>query len=429
MKRRNFLQSGILAASSLKAFGPRRVFGAGEARKKLAAIAASCALRSPADNLITRFLEGYWLDNDFHQSPCEIASVYVDRIAAGDIAHRLAAAYQFPVMPSISDALTLGTGNLAVDGVLLVGESGVSPAHTSTPARDLRFEFFAQVVAAFKKFGRSVPVFCAGYLSDNWDHVWQSYQWSRELGFPLMAGSTPAVTFRRPEVDYPLPSGFDDALLGDQVHHNDPLGVDFADALIIAPGVWSSQTLFASVELLQAFIERRRAGESGIRSIDCRVGQDAWRAAEKGRWSKDLMLAAGGRSETPGDGPQKGMEDAVVWLIEYHGGTRGAILSLGDFIREYLAAFSLKGREETDSTLCYTPADSGNDYSMLVHGIEQMMTTQAAPVPAERAVLASGAMAVMREAALARGRRVETPMLRIAYVAPERSFYARGRGW
>ena len=30
------------------------------------------------------------------------------------------------------------------------------------------------------------------------------YDWSRELKFPLMAGSCVSVTFRRPEFDFPL---------------------------------------------------------------------------------------------------------------------------------------------------------------------------------------------------------------------------------
>ena len=40
---------------------------------------------------------------------------------------RLSTAYDFRVTKSIADALTLGTGKLAVDGVLMVAEHGNYP--------------------------------------------------------------------------------------------------------------------------------------------------------------------------------------------------------------------------------------------------------------------------------------------------------------
>src|SRR5437773_3668199 len=112
MKRRHFL--GVAAGSALS-------LGAAP-RKKIAAISSTYHLRSHSDNFITRFLEGYWIGEKYYPPPCQVVSLYMDQIHPADIGQRLASAYGFPVRKSIADALTLGTGKLAVDGVLLVAE-------------------------------------------------------------------------------------------------------------------------------------------------------------------------------------------------------------------------------------------------------------------------------------------------------------------
>jgi hypothetical protein len=403
LRRRSFLQASVLGAAALRA--QQRVPAA--ARKRLAAIVTDYRIHSDADAIITRFLEGFWINDDFQHADCDIASLYVKHIQANDVATRISAAYGVPIMGSISEALT------TVDGVLLIGEDyGGSDVES-----DSRFEFFSQIVSVFRKAGRSVPVFCCGHLSSNWDHARQMVEQSREMGFRLMAGSAEAVTFRRPELEYPLPSGFDDAPLGDRAHHNYKLGVEFEDALVIAPG--GSQNIFSSFEILQSVLERRMGGETGIGSIEYLANDAVWQAADQGRWSRELMDAALGRAAN---------EHPELWLIQYNDGTRGALLSPGNLVREPLAAFRVKGRREIDSTLCHAPAASRNHFSPLVRGISQMMTTGEAPYPIERNLLTTGALSFLRAAAV-EGKRIETPTLQISYTAPEHSFFAHGRGW
>jgi hypothetical protein len=419
MRRRSFLQGSVLAASALKGQEVGSVAVHEGSRKKVAAISTSYLVHSDADSIITRFLEGYWINDDYYRPACDVASLYIDRMPAADVGSRISAAYRVPILPSISDALTLRTRQLAVDGILLVGDND---------GPDSRFDFFTQIVAVFRKTGRSVPVFCAGYLSLDWDHARQMYQQSREMGFPLMAGSSAAVTFRRPEMDYPLPGGFDDAPLGDRAHHDYQLGVEFDNALVIIPGGSNAISVFSGVEILQSFLERRRAGESGIRAVECLVDAAVWRAAEKGQWSKELMEAALGRAESLGKGRPENVEHPLLWLIYYKDGTRGALLSLGSLVREWLVAFRVTGRREVDSTLFYTPIESRNDFSMLVHGVSQMMVTGNCPYPVERNLLTTGALSFLRESAR-QGKPIETPTLEVAYTAPQHSFYAHGRGW
>src|SRR5438552_3719858 len=117
MKRRQFLGAAAGSALSLGA----------APRKKIAAISSTYHVRSHSDNFITRFLEGYWIGDNYYPPPCDIVSLYLDQTHPADIAHRLSGAYVFRILPSIADAWSLGTGKLAVDAVLLVGGHGAYP--------------------------------------------------------------------------------------------------------------------------------------------------------------------------------------------------------------------------------------------------------------------------------------------------------------
>src|SRR5205809_2225646 len=104
MRRREFL--GGLAAASAFSFE-------GSARKKIAALSTTYHVRSHSDNFITRFLEGYWINERYYPPPCDVVSLYVDQLHPGDISRRLSQTYGFKIYPGIADALTLGTGKLA----------------------------------------------------------------------------------------------------------------------------------------------------------------------------------------------------------------------------------------------------------------------------------------------------------------------------
>jgi hypothetical protein len=402
MKRREFL-----AASGSAALLARPA--AGQVRKKIAALSTTYHVRSHSDNFITRFLEGYWINEKYYPPPADIVSLYMDQIHPGDIGQRLSTAYDLPVTKSIADALTLGSGKLAVDGVLLVAEHGDYPFNDKQQQLYPRFEFFEQVVEVFRKSGRSVPVFVDKHLSYDWVKAKQMYDWSRELKFPMMAGSSVSVTFRRPELDYPL-------------------GVEFEDALMVGGGWISDGGIFHNLETLQAFVERRKGGETGIRAAHHLEKDAVWRSADEGRWSKELMGAALRRAEKSGPGRPEDVKHPVVCLIDYNDGFKAAVLMLGGLVNEYLVAFRVKGRPEIDSTLCYIPIENSNNFSMLVHGIAQMFQTGKPSHPVERTLLTTGALSFLMDSAYRGHKRVETPMLKVAYRAPAESFYAHGRG-
>jgi hypothetical protein len=398
MRRREFLQ--LPAIATLLRAGPR---------KKIAALTTTYFLRSHADDIITRFLEGYWINDRYYAPACDVVSLYMDQVHRADIGYRLAAAYRFPVTRSIREALTLGTGKLAVDGVLLVAEHGDYAFNDRQQQLYPRFKFFRQVVDTFRNSGRAVPVYSDKHLSWNWAEAKQMYDWSHELNFPFMAGSSVSVTFRRPELDYPR-------------------GVEFEDALMVGNGWVTDGGLFHDLEALQCFVERRKGGETGIQAVRHLQGDDVWHAAEQGRWSRELLSAALSRAERLGPGRPEDVKQPVACLLEYNDGFRAAVVALGGLVNEYLVAFRVKGRPAIDSTLCYVPLENSNNFSMLVHGIAQMFETGRSPYAVERTLLTTGALSCLMDSAYRGHARLETPALRVAYTAPAESFYAHGRG-
>jgi hypothetical protein len=399
MRRRDFLAGA--GALPLAGFQPRK--------PRIAAICTTYFFRSHADDIITRFLEGYWINDRYYPPPCDIVSLYMDQVHPADIGRRLSSAYGFPVVDSIQQALTLGTRNLAVDGVLIVAEHGDYPFNEKQQQLYPRYEFNAQVAQLFRRTGISVPVYTDKHFSYDWNKIKVIYEWSQGLNYPLMAGSSVSVTFRRPELDYPLDT-------------------EFEDALMVGGGWVTDGGIFHNLETLQCFVERRKGGETGIAAVHHLEGDDVWKAAEQGLWSKELLQAALARAEKPGPGRPEDVKHPVLCLLEYNDGFRAAVVMLGGLVNEYLVAFRVKGQKQIDATNCYVPVENSNNFSPLVHAIAHMFLTHQRYYPVERTLLTSGALSFLMESAYQGHKRLETSVLRVVYRAPEKSYYAHGRG-
>ena len=98
-------------------------------RKKIAAIVTAYYPRSHADVLATKFLKGFPTDEGLLPPEVDVVSMYMDQIHDRDIGRELAAQHDVPLYQSIPQALTLGGKELAVDGVLLIGEHGDYPTN------------------------------------------------------------------------------------------------------------------------------------------------------------------------------------------------------------------------------------------------------------------------------------------------------------
>ncbi len=318
---------------------------------------------------------------------------------------------------SIEEALTAG-GKLAVDGVLLVAEHGNYKPNEKGQIPYPRFEWMEEIARVFKKVGRSVPVFNDKHLSYTFDKARKMLARGAELKFPIMAGSSLPVVWRRPELELKLESPVEDALVA-------------AYGPIEIYG-------FHALEVLQTMVERRKGGETGVKAVTCLVGKDVWRAGDKGLWSWDLLEAALARSETvnPGDirkntGSMKVLGHPIVpptaFLVEYRDGSRGTVLLLNGHHRDFVFAGRIKGEPRPASCLFCLPAPPGaRFFDAQVSHLEKFFETGKASYPVERTLLTTGVLDSVMESHSRKGLRIETPELDVRYTAPADSGFLRG---
>src|SRR5271157_4953300 len=101
---------------------------------------------------------------------------------------------------------------------------------------------------------------------------------SRRMTFPFLAGSSLPVTWRLPPVELPP-------------------GCEIEQALMV--GVGGSDPMdFHALEAMQCMVERRRGGETGVRSVQLVEGDGVWKAGDAGQWSWELLESALSRSDS-----------------------------------------------------------------------------------------------------------------------------------
>ena len=129
-------------------------------RPQIAAIVTQFFKHSHAHHIVDRFLEGYGWNGRHHRPAMDLVSMYVDQVDDTDLsADRFERFGHVKKCDSIRDALTLGPANLAVDGVLLIGEHGEYGTNEKGQYLFPRYEFFKQIVQVFTDSGRCVPIF------------------------------------------------------------------------------------------------------------------------------------------------------------------------------------------------------------------------------------------------------------------------------
>jgi hypothetical protein len=387
-------------------------------RKPLAVIATVYRPLSHAFHIAGRFLHGYTLAGKHHVPKHYVHSLFVDQRPDNDLSDDLAKDFGVRVTRSVAEALTGGGDKLAVEAVLLIGEHGNYPRNEKGQILYPRLEMMEKIAEVFKKTGQSVPVFNDKHLSYSLANARKMVGWANELKFPLMAGSSLPVTWRRPELELKLDTPVEDALVA-------------AYGPIEVYG-------FHALEALQVMAERRKGGESGVKAVTCLFGKDVWKAGDDGKWSWDLLNAALARSESvcPGDicknvGSMKVQEmpptPAVAFLVEYRDGTRGTALLLNGHVQDFTFAAKIKGEAKPASCLFHLPPPPGAKYfDGLVSNIEKLFETGKAPYPIERTLLTTGVLDYAMESHHRRGARVEVNDLDIKYTAPADSGFLRG---
>ncbi len=105
--------------------------------------------------------------------------------------------------------------------------------------------------------GRAVPVFNDKHLSYSWGKARRMVEISRQLNFPMLAGSSVPVAYRKPQVETPL---------GAPIRHAVAIGYSGLE-------VYG----FHMLESLQCMVERRSKGETGVAAVRCLENDAVWK--------------------------------------------------------------------------------------------------------------------------------------------------------
>jgi hypothetical protein len=305
--------------------------------------------------------------------------------------------------------------------VLLIGEHGDYPYNDRGQRLYPRFELFQRIVEVFRQSQRSVPVFCDKHLSYDRRQARNMVDTARQVGFPLMAGSSLPVTWRRPELELPV-------------------GVQIREALVASRGELEIYGIHA-LEALQCMVERRLRGQQGVRAVTCLEGDAVWRAGDAGTWSWELLEHALGRTPSlnVGDIRENCRQFApppnrpsfprgpVAFLIEYRDGLRATVLQLNGHIDDTTFAARVADQKRPVSTLFYLPPPPGAGFlQSLTMKIEEFLASGRPPYPVQRTLLTGGILDVALESRVREHRRLETPDLDISYDPPRDSGFVRG---
>jgi hypothetical protein len=393
--RREFLAGAAgLGAGALAASAGPGLIDPPASSKKIAAVVTTYHRYSHADNIVTRFMEGYSIVGKSYPPPCKVASLYIEQVNDLDIGQPLARRWKIPLAKSIADALTLGGSKLAVDGVVIVAEHGDYPTNERGQILYPRRRFFEEVLKVFQSSGRSVPVFNDKHLSYSWeDGKWMVEQ-SRKLGFPMLAGSSVPVTWRKPDLQ---PES----------------GIVLEKALSVGYGHFEVYG-FHTLEALQVMTERRAGGETGVKAVQCLEGKEAWDAAKAGRWDRDLLDAA--LAKVPAEGKSdREDESPLLYLIEYRDGLNAAAYLSPRRTHEFAFAGRAKGHKEPLACWYDLPKPQRDHFSFLVQHAGRMMVTGKADYPVERTLLTGGMLDFLIRSKCAGHKRIETPDLEVVY--------------
>ena len=116
----------------------------------------------------------------------------------------------------------------------------------------------------------------------------------------------------------------------------------------------------------------------------------------------------------------------MAYRFEYADGLKATMLMLDGAIKDFNFAARLNGVPQTQSTqFLLTPEPNVTYSACLMHKVEQMIESGAAPYPVERTLLVSGMLESCLTSRLHDHIRLETPHLSVVYKAPPQSQFAQ----
>jgi hypothetical protein len=348
---------------------------------------------SHADVFVSRLLDGYRLNHEWHAPRLETVSFYVDQFPVNDMAHEQAEEHGIRIFPTIAEALRLGGNRIAVDAAAVIGEHGNYPRNPRGNFMYPRWRYFDEITRVMQQEGRVLPMYQDKYFAYEWVDARRMYDRARDMRIPLLCGSTVPLAWQRPPLEVPRGTRFTEVL-----------ATSYSDL---------EEHAYHAIEALQSIAERR-GREEGVERVRWCSGEELQRAADNGEWSRALLDAALARRINPA--PANGSKQPPqAFLIRYRDGLRGAVLHVDGETRDYCFAGQIKGRAEPVSTCFYIELYLHNHWSFMVRNFENMVLTRREPNPIERTLLANGILLAGLESRRLGGKWIETPELAISY--------------
>ena len=394
--RRTFLAAAAIPLLATAQSGPP---------KRIAAIITEYRPNSHADVIIGKYLEGFLQNRQNPRPRSKIVSMYTAQVPKNDMSRDMASKYDVPIYPTIWETLTGGGDRLNVDGVLLIGEHGDYPTNEKGQHLYPRYELFLEITDVFRGTKSSVPIFNDKHLSYSWLKAKRMVEISRELRFPLMAGSSIPVSFRPRGVDLEW---------GAKAKH--AVSIFYAD-----PDAYG----FHNLEGLQCMVERRHGGETGVKAVQYMEKQAMWNWVAQTPWAEKLLDAALGQAihRKPGEIRQLGKDD-YVFRVEYRDGLEAAAFMMNGVAEDAATAVEVEGRSEPVATLMWLQEGAPfQHFGCLVQQVEKMFESGKPTYPVERTLLTSGILEAVINSKFENGKRMETPYLKVEYTAPRESFF------
>tara|TARA_R110002111_G_scaffold2705_4_gene17966 strand:- start:65870 stop:67138 length:1269 start_codon:yes stop_codon:yes gene_type:complete len=361
--------------------------------KSVAAVVSIYEEMTHADVLIGKILEG-WKQDGGTGPALKLSSLYVDQFSDKDLSRKMAAKYNVPLFDSIEKAVTVGSDQIPVDGVISIGEHGDYPFNDKGQQLYPRRRFFQEITDTFQKYNRIVPVFNDKHPGPVWADAKWMYDRAQKMNIPFMAGSSLPLTYRKPEMNVPA---------GCEIEAAVGIGYDGLDIYGIH-----------ALECYQCMLERRQGAESGVKWVQYLEGKAMWKALDEGIVPQDVFNAALAVVPKVGNADIRADPDAGLFLFQYNDGFLGTLFMLQSVNRTSVA-LKLKGQQPIATQFEERTEPSYPHFAYLLKAIERMIHTGTPSYPVERTLLTSGILDRALSSRILNGKKIMTPELAFRY--------------
>ena len=399
-------------------------------RPRVAVILTELRFRSHAYNIMENFIAPFLFRGKLVDPSVDLVSMYVDQHPDGDMSKVVSEKFQIPIYDSIAETIS-SDNSLTCDAILLIGEHGTYPLNQRGQVMYPRHQFLKECVDVFAKCSSSVPVFNDKHLSYQWYKASQMYQWSKQLQFPMMAGSSVPLA----QQITPL---------------NLKPGAPIAESVSVHGGGIESYD-FHALEVLQSIVESRQGAETGVATVQLLERRSA-RGKLRDQVNTMKLLVEAMKAESnadfhPRSWPGREIPTSLppvpvtpneilanlnhAIFVGYKDGTSATVVSIGDDANRWNFACDVMGNPETQSTAYYNgPWGNRCLFKALSHSIQQFFISGRPVYPVERTLLVNAIIEASLISKERGGLPTEAPFLDVQYDAPRwHKLRENGKSW